>query len=292
MPVKLTNVTQKVAARLGTEPQKVMINDIAVNPASGKVYLAAARGRGPEATPVLLRVAPDGGIEELPLDRVRFSKAEIPNAPGAGQNSRGQNARSQSITDMAYVDGRLFLAGLSNEEFSSRLMAIPFPFGGPVDAAAIEIYHGAHGRFETKSPVRTFVASKINNEPYLLAAYTCTPLVKLPVAELKPGAHVKGTTIAELGNRNSPLDMVVYEQDGKEFLLVANSERGVMKIPTQGADKAEPITAHVNGTKGLGYETVEKLKGVLHLDKLDNKHAVVLVREDSGALNLETVDMP
>ena len=82
---------------------------------------------------------------------------------------------------MAFADGRVFIAGLSNEEFSSRLIAIPFPFSSEgFDAAAIEIYHGAHGRFETKSPIRTFVTYRIQNEPYMLAAYQCTPLVKLP----------------------------------------------------------------------------------------------------------------
>ena len=149
--------------------------------------------------------------------------------------SAGESLRNESITDIAYVDGRVFIAGLSNEEFSSRLIAIPFPFSEGFDGAAIEIYHGAHGRFETKSPVRTFVPYKIGNDPYLLAAYTCTPLVKVPVGELKAGAHVKGTTIAELGNRNRPLDMITYQKDGKDYLLLANSSRGVMKIPTEGA---------------------------------------------------------
>src|SRR5713226_462718 len=39
-PIKVENVAAKVAAKLGTDPQKVMINDLAVNPASGKAYLA------------------------------------------------------------------------------------------------------------------------------------------------------------------------------------------------------------------------------------------------------------
>src|SRR5262249_40430527 len=156
----------------------------------------------------------------------------------AAPAKKGGSPRSQSITDLAYTDGRLFLAGLSNEEFSSRLLAIPFPFENSVDGAAVEIYHGSHGRFETPSPVRTVVAYQIHNEPYLLAAYTCTPLVKVPVAQLKAGAHVKGTTIAELGNRNNPLDMVVYQKGGKDYLLLANSSRGVMKITTDGAATA------------------------------------------------------
>ncbi|MFO0909725.1 MAG: hypothetical protein U0794_15490 [Isosphaeraceae bacterium] len=286
------NVTQKIAARLGTEPQRVMINDVAINPASGKAYFAVARGRGPDAVPVILRAGADGKFEELALDNVKFARAEIPNAPAPGKQDRGQDLRSQSITDLAFLDGKVFLAGLSNEEFSSRLISIPFPFSGPADGSAIEIYHGAHGRFETKSPVRTFVTYSINKTPYLLAAYTCTPLVKVPVGDLKPGAHVKGTTIAELGNRNRPLDMITYSKDGKDFLLLANSDRGVMKIPTEGAGAAEAITAHVSGTKGIKYETIEKLKGVLQLDKLDDKHGVVLLRDDAGALNLETVELP
>ena len=54
--------------------------------------------------------------------------------------------------------------------------------------------------------------------------------MKIPVSDLKPGAQVKGTTIAELGNRNRPIDMIVYEKGGKHFILMANSSRGVMKL--------------------------------------------------------------
>jgi hypothetical protein len=295
-PININDVGAKVAARLGTDPKKVMINDVIVNPISGRAYLAVSRGTGPGAMPVLLRVGPEGTFEEVPLENIRFAKAEIPNAPspGAATKGRGPSPRSESITDVAYLDGRVFIAGLSNEEFSSRLMAMPFPFDNHADGAAIEIYHGAHGRFETKAPVRTFVTYEINNEPYLLAAYTCTPLVKVPVSELKPGNQVKGTTIAELGNRNRPLDMIVYQQGGKDFLLLANSDRGVMKITTEGAATATPIVAPVpgGGRKGLGYDTVSSLKGVTQLDKLDPTHALVLVQSADGTQNLMTIDLP
>ena len=40
----------------------------------------------------------------------------------------GRGARVDTVTDMALVDGRLWVAGLSNEEFSSKLRAIPYPF--------------------------------------------------------------------------------------------------------------------------------------------------------------------
>src|SRR3954451_13728172 len=291
--INIKDLGAKVASLLGTDPKQVMINDLAVNPASGRAYLAVSRGRGPDAAPVILRTAGDGKLEELSLEGVRFAKTEIPNAPAPTVMQKGQPLRNDSITDLAYVDGRVFIAGLSNEEFSSRLMAIPFPFTDSVDGAAIEIYHGAHGRIETKSPVRTFVAYQIKGEPYLMAAYTCTPLVKVPVSELKAGAHVKGKTIAELGNRNRPLDMVVYQKGGKDYLLMPNSARGMMKITTEGADSTEPITTPVTGggRKGLPYESIEDLKDVVQLDLLDKSHALVL-RDDKGTLNLETVALP
>ncbi|MGE3818656.1 MAG: hypothetical protein AB7I30_04425 [Isosphaeraceae bacterium] len=293
-PINVEGIAEKVAARLGTDVKNVLINDVAVNPASGKAYLSVSRGRGPEATPVLLRVGGDAAIEEVSLENVRFAKADVPNPPAPGATQRGQSLRAESITDLAYVDGRLFVAGLSNEEFSSRLIALPFPFQGQADGAAIEIYHGAHGRFETKSPVRTFVAYQINGAPHLLAAYTCTPLVKVPVADLKPGAQVKGTTIAELGNRNRPLDMIVYQKGGKDYLLLANNSRGVMKIPTEGAADAKSITAPVGGggTQGMAYETIASMKGVEQLDRLGDGHALVLVRDDAGTLCLQTVSLP
>ena len=127
----------------------------------------------------------------------------------------------------------------------------------------------------------------------MLAAYTCTPLVKLPVSELKAGAHIKGTTIAELGNRNRPLDMIVYHKDGKDYLLMTNSSRGVMKIPTENAGTAEGINAPVNGKKGIGYDTIDSLKGVQQMDQLDDHHAVLLVQENpNGAMDLRTIELP
>jgi hypothetical protein len=293
-PIEVKDLGTKLAGMLGTDPKQVMINDVAVNPLSGNVYLSLSRGRGPDATPLLVRINADGKIEEVPLDKTRFSKAEIPNAPDVNAQNRGQRLRNESITDIAYMDGRVFVAGLSNEEFSSRLIVIPFPFSSEgVDGASIEIYHGSHGKLETKSPIRTFVTYKIQNEPSMLAAYTCTPLVKVPLSELKAGAHVKGTTIAELGNGNRPLDMIVYQKDGKDYLLMTNNNRGVMKIPTEGAGTAPGIVQPVRGKQGIAYDTIAELKGVTQMDQLDHRHAVLLVQANpNGSVDLKTIELP
>jgi hypothetical protein len=80
----------------------------------------------------------------------------------------------------------------SNQEFSSALRSFPFPFQQGTKGSTIEIWHGSHGKFETEAPIHTFVPYKIKGEEFILASYTCTPLVKIPVAALKPGAKVKG----------------------------------------------------------------------------------------------------
>jgi hypothetical protein len=295
-PLKIEELDKKVAALLGTAPDQVSINDLAVNPVSHLVYFAVSRGRGPEALPVLLRADADGKLSEVALDKVKHSRAQFPDAPVdgvVGEGRRQSNPRMESITDIAFLEDRVLVAGLSNEEFSSTLRAIPYPFKTVEGGASVEIYHGAHGRFETKSPVRTFVPFMVGKEPELLAAYTCTPLVRFPVNALKPGAKVKGRTIAELGNQNRPLDMVVYKKDGKDFLLLANSSRGVMKISTDGIESAGVIEEPVKdgGTRGQKFEKVNGWTGVEQLDKLDDNTAVVL-RKEGGAVTLESLPLP
>jgi len=282
-PIKVEGVGDKIASLLNTTTQQMRINDMAANPFSGNVYLSVSRGRGPDATPAIVRIDASGKIEEFKYQNAKFAKAAISNP--------SEKLRQEAVTDLAYVDGRVFVAGLSNAEFSSMLRSIPFPFSDSDKGASVEIFHGSHGRFETASPIRTFTTYKIDNKDYLLAAYTCTPLVKIPVSDLKPGAHVKGTTIAELGNRNRPLDMVVYQKNGKDYILMANSSRGVMKITTEGIGKIDAITKKIDDKAGLTYETIESLKGVEHLDRLGNEHAVLLMKTNSG-LNLDTIPLP
>ena len=213
--------------------------------------------------PALLRVDGAGAIDVISLSDVAYTMVGLSNAPDADPGAR-RNPRAQTITDMAYVDGRLFVAGLSNEEFSSKLRSVPYPFSAVDDGTSVEIWHSAHGQFETHSPVYTFVPYEIGGEQNLIAGYLCTPLVKFPIDDLKPGSKVMGTTIAELGNRNRPLDMIVYEKDGKDFLLMSNTSRGVMKIPTEPFGRQSGLTEPVGGggTAGVGYETIAQMKGV------------------------------
>jgi hypothetical protein len=292
--VNVDGINQKVASLLGTSADQIRIQDVAVNPASGKVYVSIARGRGADALPVIVRVDAGGKIDEFSLDNVTFSKAALPNPPEdkeAGSGRRRQNNRNVAITDLAFIDGTVIVAGLSNEEFASNLRAIPYPFSEVNRGASIEIFHGSHGQLETRSPIRTFVPISFGGNPQIIAAYTCTPLVRIPLSELRPGVKVRGTTVAELGNFNQPLDIIAYQKDGKNFLLLANAARGVMKISTDGLMTREGITRSVRGTAGQPYETIKGWKGVKQLDQLDDANAVVLIEQD-GKTDLRTLPLP
>ena len=281
---------QKVAALLGTDVREITVTDLVVHPKTRNAFASVMRGQGNNAAPALLRIDGAGKIEVIAFDQVQYTKVDLPNAPAA---NAGGNSRTQSITDMAFVDGRLYVAGLSNEEFSSKLRSVSYPFSTVDNGTSVEIFHGNHGQFETRSPVYTFVPYKVKGETNLIAGYLCTPLVKFPVSGLKPGAKVMGTTIAELGNRNRPLDMIVYKKDGKEFLLMSNNSRGVMKIPTEGFATAEGIVKPVAAEKaGVGYETITSMKGFEQLDLLDASNTIVLARTDAGVLNLNVVALP
>ena len=293
--LELTDVVGKIAALLGTSPDDIRIGDLAVNPVSKKAYLSVTRGQGDDARPALLRVEADGTIDLVDLGNVHHSRATLANAPDPGAVSRrGQSLRLESITDLAYTDGKLLATGLSNEEFSSKLRTIDFPFSEVGTGTSIDIYHGAHGRWETYAPVRTMALYDIGTSPHVLAAYTCTPLVTFPVAnltdDLSDDDKLRGTTVAELGNRNRPLDMVVYNKDGKDFVLIANSARGVMKVELASISEVPAITERISDTFGLPYETLA-LEGVEQLDRFGDEHALLL-QSESGTLNLRTIPLP
>lgn len=302
-------IDEKIAALLGTDAKSLRITDMIVNAKTRNTFISAMRGTGATATPVLLRVDGAGKIDVLSLDRLRYTRVGLPNAPpevtplklGAREipvsnypSRIDGNASTgvQTITHMAYIDGKLLVSGLSNEEFASKLRVIPYPFQTADDGASVEIYHGSHGQYETFSPVYTFVPYTIDGEPSIVASYLCTPLVKFPLAALKPGSKVRGITIGEFGNRNRPVDMIVYNKNGKDFLLMSNNARGVMKVPTSPFGKAAPITQSVKDTGGVPFETVASMINVQQLDLLDQTHALVLVRSAAGGLNLEATALP
>jgi hypothetical protein len=283
--MNVAGIDQKIAALLGTDAAQIQITDLAVEPKSRNSYLSVMRG----TQPALVRVDGAGKLEIVALETVKFTSLTLPNPAAA--TATGRNPRMNSVTDMALVDGKLYVTGLSNEEFASKFWAVSYPFKASDNGTSVEIYHGNHGAFETRSPVTSFVPARINNQTTFIAGYTCTPLVRFPVSDLKTGTKVVGTTIAELGNQNTPQDMVLYKKDGKEFLLIHNNNRGVMKLATDTFGGAAGITTPIGGTAGVPFEQVASMAGVTQLDLLDATRSIVIARSEAG-LELKAVILP
>ena len=308
-PFDLENVDARLAAFLGCDADDIAIRDMAVHPTSHNVYLSVQRGRGDAGQSVLVRIDRlDGSITDVPLVDVPVAKVSITDAPAEDDErldltlplgSEGevltfgdktlrvlrQPIRTSTITDMAYIDGALLVAGLSNEEFSSKLRRIPFPFRDEVTDNSLEIFHVSHGKWETAAPIRTFVPYEGGRS--ILASYTCTPVVHFPLADLTPGTKTVGRTVAELGAMNQPLDMVSFEQGGEEHLLVANSAHGLVKIACRDIDAQAPLTEPKEPV-GVPRET-EDLRGIRRLANLNGSHVLALQADDDGRQHLRSL---
>src|SRR5437764_6155085 len=110
--IKVPEINEKIASQLGIESSKLRVNDLAVNPASTNAYLAVTRGTGRDAAPALVRVERGTNkVSAVELKDVPFSKVELPNA--------SDQRRREAITSLGYAGGKLYVAGISNEDFAS-----------------------------------------------------------------------------------------------------------------------------------------------------------------------------
>lgn len=284
----IADLSKAISASLGLSGE-ITIGELAVNPETGNAFVSVSDGKSIR----LVKIDSENTVSEVSLDAIKSTSKQLANAPeDAPQGRRRRNPRDQSITDLAFFDGKVMVTGLSASSAPSRVIEFEFPFTDNAVATSVEIFHAAHGRVETPA-IQTFLPMMVDGEPTVLAGFTCTPLVRFPVEQLDGSDKVRGTTIAELGNRNRPLDMVVYEKDGKTSILMTNSARGTMKITTDGIGDRETLTERVSGggTAGQPFDTVSSLANVKQMDKLDDSHALAIVDND-GVLALQTIELP
>jgi hypothetical protein len=174
-------INEKIAAMFGTSADQIAINDLVVNPVSKNVYISVSRGRGPDAVPVILRADPAGKISELSLDKIRHASVALPDPVSVtGDTPRAQSTRMDTITQLKYVNGKVLVADSPTRSSPPACARFRIRSSPQTRLRGLRSIHGSHGRFETNAPVRTFVPYEINHEMNILAAYTCTPLVKIP----------------------------------------------------------------------------------------------------------------
>ena len=317
-PLEVDNIDARVAEALGVSPSQVTLNGMAVHPVTREVYLSVSRGFGEGALPAVVRVSADGAITNVDLSALNETEYKITDGPGDDKHFRSRAhdwpvppavkydakaqipMRTMTIVDMKYHNGQVYVSGISNEEFSSTLRRIPYPFTGKASETKIRIYHIAHTRYETRAPIRAMQFGTVDGQDTLIAAYTCSPLVLIPVADLKDGAKVTGKTIGDMGN-GEPLSMVSVKLYGKDTLFVTNAGHGPRMIPLDGLSKTVSYTPD-NSPKGYPSDlspeypmgpvgkSVMFIGSSLRADLLNAKYLVSLTRDaDSGSLNLESL---
>jgi len=307
-PVDVDRIDERLAAWLGTPVADVDIRGMAVHPGTHAVVLSVQRGRGDAAAPVLVHVAAGGALSEVSLQDVPFATARIDDAPAedderqdvrvlrddesgnAQYDARGtilqlmrEPLRTITVTDIAFVDGTVVVVGASNEEFTSTLRQIPFPFQGTGSSSSLEIFHVSHGKWETHSPIRTLVA--FDDDLSVLASYTCTPVVRFSLRDLRGERSARGHTVAELGAMNTPLGMVAYRRNGEEYLLVSNSRHELYRLRRRDLDAQEALTTPKQPL-GAPREALPH-QGVGRMALLDEETVLMLQRID-GHLDLHS----
>jgi hypothetical protein len=284
-----------LARQVGGAP--ITVEDMAVRPGTGEVYVAISYGE--TKAPALFAVMSDGKARRVDLKAAKETSVALRDAPTTNASFWKETPeRSFTVTDMKWRDGELFASGLSNQDFASTLRRIHYPFGDAQAVTSVEIFHGGHNLVETRAPVRAMSFAELDGIPYLVAAYTCTPLVLIPLTDLKDGAHIRGKTVAELGYGNTPADMISYSvtSEGKksDLLMLVNYNRVSNIIPVselQAAKNRPGIETQVAFGQLAGVDVMQApLAGVLRIDNLDDD-SFVMIRRDLQKDRLQMVSM-
>ncbi len=231
-PFNLRDVSAPIAKALHARPEQLRFEDMAFRPGTETAYIALSIDRGAASTPAVVAVDGQGRVNVVHLDKLAQTTTHIADAPTVDKKFwRDIPESTLTVTDLAYHDGKLYVAGLGNGNFASTLRIYDFPFDDNATATTVEMYHPVHDQLETRAPIRKMAVVTLDGEPSLVAAYTCTPLVVMPLKALVDGAHVKGTTIAELGWGSAPIGMITFDTPQGAQLLLANSAKSADLMP-------------------------------------------------------------
>ncbi len=296
----IAGIAAKLAASMGTTAKGIEIVDLTVNPASGRVYFAVRHQADRKYAVLTLDGA--GEIDEFSLKDVTYARLPL---------SAGDKAKVSAITDVAWADDRIVAAGRSNESFSSKIFSIYAPLSHEAVSSSYsaKTYHVSHRKWETKAPMSVVLPMRENGKTWIVGAFSCTPVVKYPLDSLKEGALVTGTSVIELGSGNRPLDMLLYEKDGKSYVLANTFRFHHAKRPfgpspywtvrfeqsllSESDNVDEKAQRRLAGSKPATdrIQMIESFHGVTQMDRLNETHAVVLRKTDNG-FDLEALQLP
>lgn len=295
-PFNLKDVSGAIAKALNIRAESLRFEDMAVRPGSEVAYITLSvegSGAGAKPKPVLVSVDATGKVGRVDLDRGRRESVAIGNVPTADKQLwRDTPAASFTVTDMKFHAGKLYVAGLSNASFASALRVFDFPLKGGAAVSSVEMYHPVHNQLETRAPIRKMVITNLNGEPTLVAAFTCSPLVTIPLKDLKDGAHIAAKTVAEFGWGSAPAGMVMFDAGQGPMVLLTHSHKSadLMSVADIADASTKPgVTTPIKwpAEPTLGIKSTYVPMRVAHIDNQDTTFFAALRRnEASGAMEL------
>lgn len=257
-PVSITDIDVKIADTLGVGPSAVAINDLTVHPVSKDIFISVSRIGSYGTHPAIVQISQNGTLSLLDMASTSFDKKSLVDFPEEETTFRPRGMMGQppamrdlakadaplsslAIMDMVFHDNELFVSGVATDDFLSSLRRIAYPFDDSQGITNVEMYHIAHDRYETRAPIRAMSIETIDGVDQLVAAYTCSPLVLIPLDELVDGAKILAKTVADMGN-GQPIDMVSYSMQGQDMLFVTNNSRSPQAIPVASLNAAKVVT--------------------------------------------------
>lgn len=322
VPSSIANIDARIAELLGVGAGAIEINDIAAHPVSNDVYISVTRIGNLVSQPAIVVVSQDQSLSLLDLSVLEFQRQELNEFPDGEITFNGRSGgmgpamprdlaktavplNTLAIMDMEFYQGELFVAGVATDNFLSSLRRMSYPFDGTQGVANVEMYHIAHDQYESRAPIRAMSVQEIDGEPQLVAAYTCSPIVLVPLSDIQDGARISARTIMDYGN-GQPLDMIAYNHqspfggEAQPMLFVTSNSRSPQLIPISGLQDAQVVT-HEDFPRGpklddnplmpfgpVGQSVM--FEGVpLHMDLVGGGFFVSVNRDAyTGNLNLDT----
>ncbi|WP_072899399.1 hypothetical protein [Cognatiyoonia sediminum] len=238
---------------------------MASHPVSHDLYISVTLIGNSSTQPALIRVTQDQEVSLVDLAALDFQMQALTEFPESettfGVRGMGPVPHlerdvakgdiplsSLAIMDIEFYDGELFVAGVAHDNFLSSLRRIAYPFDGTQGVTNVEMYHIAHDQYESRAPIRAMSVQEIDGKPQLVAAYTCSPIVLVPLEDIQDGAKISANTIMDYGN-GQPLDMIPFEMQGQSMLFVTNDSRSPQVIPVAGLQDAE-VVDHTDFERG------------------------------------------
>jgi hypothetical protein len=299
---EVADITNVLAGRLGATAKDIEILKVAVNPASQTAYFAVRMLALKKD--IVLTLDGNGKVKEVSLENVKFVNVPLP-----------ADANVTKVTGVSWAGDRVLVTALSKDTFANKCFSIMAPLGkdGSCGTFSTETFHVAHNKWETAAPIRTMMPYEENGKRFLVGTFTCTPIVKYSLDDMQAGAKVKGVSVIELGQGNTPQYMFTYDKGGKKYILMNQQRMGGMqksnpvgpsefwtaKVDFSILTENEKVnknalwrtTGKANVSTTDRAEIVATFHGVTHMGQLDAERALVIRKDDKG-VNLQILPLP